>query len=997
MRLLSKLFYFIKEKKGYILSFCFPILIMTLLLLMMHVINGENLFICSDAEAQYYSLLCYLQDVFHGEASLSYSFNVGLGQGMLSTVAYYLISPFNFLVAFTNRNGVEGMMILITLLKLGMIGLTMFYYLKKTFDKKVNDIILFMFAMTYALSSFVMLYYINIIWLDVIYLFPLVMFGIDKIINQDKPLLYGVTLFLSILCNYYMGYIVCLFSVIYFLYKLFLKYDYKKDKKVMIKCFINYGITSLLFGFMTFFIMYPNLISLLSGNRIQNPNAHFFNEVTSLFSKIFIGTNAKNELVMGMVPLLYAGTIITVLSILYFCNTNISKKEKYLSFLIILFFLATFLIYPLYIFVNAFISPRGFAFRYAYILIFFLIILSVKSFINIKGVAKKHFIWISLLLPIYSIYVGLQGYEYITLYNLIITDILYLFYIFFLYLLSTHDDKKEQKYLKIFIVVLTIVELFFNAYLCERPNKMLRDEKDMLEDYLSVMVSKVNNIKENEEESFYRYGSYYYMTHIDSLIYKHPSSTVFLSTINNAEMSFMSNAGFDDYNNSYIYERRISPILESILSIKYMTLNSDDRERYEEVDKFKYSTSKGMLYGLIENELTTYKNPYALNLGYMISQNAFFFANLFVERNEITGIAYQDLVLETMSGSEERLFKTHDYTKVKDNEWVIKVTDASDLYLCFNYSHKDAGLIEIYVNGNLARQYGNNTSIISDVLKINNVFEVGNEITVSIKSNKEMLASDLYVYTLNWDVFEKDIAYLKENQLTDIEYRDGYVKGRVIATEDKPVLFTSIPFEKGWDVLVDGKKANYVKLYDSFGGVILEPGEHEVEFTYHTPFIKTGLIISLISLIMFIIYYWKRNIICEFLSSLYVKFEEIILYLIVGVLTTVVSVASYAVLAKTMGINYMISTVLSWIIAVTFAYVANKKCVFKSKLNTKKELIKEAYEFYKFRIISLIMEVILMYLMVSILSINDIISKIVINIVIIIANYVFSKLFIFRK
>lgn len=131
--------------------------------------------------------------------------------------------------------------------------------------------------------------------------------------------------------------------------------------------------------------------------------------------------------------------------------------------------------------------------------------------------------------------------------------------------------------------------------------------------------------------------------------------------------------------------------------------------------------------------------------------------------------------------------------------------------------------------------------------------------------------------------------------------------------------------------------------------------------------------------------------------KLYKKYEEIINYLIVGGLTTLVSIIVYACFTKIFHVNYMISNVISWIISVLFAYITNKQIVFKSKCNNKKEIIKEIYQFFKYRILSFIIDTLLMYFFVELIEINDMTSKIIVQIIVIILNYVFSKLFVFKK
>ena len=133
------------------------------------------------------------------------------------------------------------------------------------------------------------------------------------------------------------------------------------------------------------------------------------------------------------------------------------------------------------------------------------------------------------------------------------------------------------------------------------------------------------------------------------------------------------------------------------------------------------------------------------------------------------------------------------------------------------------------------------------------------------------------------------------------------------------------------------------------------------------------------------------------LSNLYKKNKEIINYLIFGGLTTLVSILIYALFAKIFLINYLISNVLSWIIAVMFAFITNKLYVFESKSKDKKIVFKEITNFFFFRIVSLIIEMIIMYVFVDLLSIDDLITKIIAQIIVILSNYIFSKVFVFKK
>lgn len=128
--------------------------------------------------------------------------------------------------------------------------------------------------------------------------------------------------------------------------------------------------------------------------------------------------------------------------------------------------------------------------------------------------------------------------------------------------------------------------------------------------------------------------------------------------------------------------------------------------------------------------------------------------------------------------------------------------------------------------------------------------------------------------------------------------------------------------------------------------------------------------------------------------NLYKKYEEIINYLIVGGMTTLVSIVIYAICTKGFHINYMISNVISWIISVLFAYVTNRIFVFKSK---SENITLEIYQFFKYRVFSFLIEILLMYIFVELINIDDMISKVIVQVIVIVLNYVFSKLFVFKK
>ncbi|KPI47741.1 teichoic acid glycosylation protein [Clostridioides difficile] len=127
------------------------------------------------------------------------------------------------------------------------------------------------------------------------------------------------------------------------------------------------------------------------------------------------------------------------------------------------------------------------------------------------------------------------------------------------------------------------------------------------------------------------------------------------------------------------------------------------------------------------------------------------------------------------------------------------------------------------------------------------------------------------------------------------------------------------------------------------------------------------------------------------------KHKETILYLFFGAFTTLVNIVSYLFFTRVILFNFMVANALAWILAVLFAYVTNKFFVFESRRVELKFLLKEFLSFVSFRLISGIIEMVIMYIMVDLLFVNDVIVKVFTNIVVIVLNYLFSKMIIFKK
>lgn len=133
------------------------------------------------------------------------------------------------------------------------------------------------------------------------------------------------------------------------------------------------------------------------------------------------------------------------------------------------------------------------------------------------------------------------------------------------------------------------------------------------------------------------------------------------------------------------------------------------------------------------------------------------------------------------------------------------------------------------------------------------------------------------------------------------------------------------------------------------------------------------------------------------LINLFNKYKSVISYLFWGVVTTLVNIISYIIFDRVFHVNYQVSTVIAWFLSVLTAYVTNKLWVFNSKTETKSELLSEMTKFFTMRVATLLIEMFIMWIGVSLLKWDSILVKIIDNVVVVVSNYFFSKILVFRS
>ena len=820
-----------------ILTFIVPILIM----LISCIVNktypfGKEILPKYDGYYQYAGFTSYYKNVLLGNESLFYSFKGLLGYNFYATSIYYMFNPTNLLCIFSTSENILEYYTFIILLRIGLSGFTMCKYLKYKF-KNQSNLRYIIFSISYALMAYNVCYFFNYMYFDTVVLFPIVVLGLDKLIYERKNKLYIISLTLSIISNFYIGYMVCIFSLLYFIYNIVI---YKLDRNI-IKDFI---ISSLLSGFMCMIIIIPEASELLKGKALlytSNKTEYFkFNmNFLNIFYKFLPGSTSNYDLKYGMVNI-YVSLFVIILVIKYFFNKKISKKERISTLIFILFFLFSISFNLLDFAWQLFQKPIWYPNRYIFTFSFFLITIAMKEITNItyKTNIKENLIIIIsfILLTLYSIISLKIHNDNLKIISYILGIILILQYTFFL-------NNKNAKYL---LVMLFFIEVTTNAIF---TLKIMGKTTTMTQYKTNEEINEkaVKHIKEieNKDNNFYRMELSTSTVHNSPSLLNYNGINHFNSVKNAKTLNFLNKFNYQVTDDTSVEFNNYNPYLTSLLGIKYIN-GSKDEMYYENV----YNENPYM-----------YLNKDALSLGYMIYNKEFKESNSSYQNTEnlINSMLNTDIkrykVIDSFNGKDTEI-KEIDNKKYVISKTSIKIEmedkASNSMFLIPSRNISFVANYSIFIN---------DEEIKDAVIKQSPIFiNKGDTYKIIIKSNlSKTELNSLKWYQIDYDKYIETINELKKNEFNITKYnKDNHIEGNIDVNNDKNVLLLTIPYDKGWNIYVDDNKVNYDICFDSFICLDLDKGKHNIKMNYVPSGFIVGLIISSLAFIVTIIYIRKK-------------------------------------------------------------------------------------------------------------------------------------------
>lgn len=819
---------------------------------------GDITILRMDLYHQYGPLFAELRDRLVSGGSLLYSWQSGGGGSFLGNFFNYLSSPLSLLVLFFKHINITDAIALIIILKCALSAASFTYYLKASDEFKKHNPITAGFGLLYAFSGYFIAYYWNVMWLDGMLLLPLIVLGIERIVNDKSPKLYVITLALLIISSYYMGFMACIFAVLYALTYYFGKYGFEKR---LIRAGGNFICFSILAAGISAVCLYPTLHALkacsaTSGTFPSDASTYFniFDFLANHMASLEPTIRSSGE---DVLPNIYCGIATVMLAILYLYIKSIPIKEKISRALLLVFLFLSFDINVLNYIWHGFHFPNDLPYRFSFMYSFVLLTVAFKALIRIRELKGKDLLNIGLGTCVFIVLLEELGSKNVNTATIIVSLVFAVLYTIVLSLLN------NKKFLVSSVACLLFCCMFAEIAIANTDHYDIDQPKtNYASDYTDFREIK-NKLDEREGNDFYRMELTDLRTRMDPSWYGYNGVSAFSSMAYEKTANLQYNLGmFGNYINSYTYNPQ-TPVYNAMFGIKYLVNNSEKIKLNDKIYTQVTSNEK----------FTAYENKYSLPIAFCVSNNIenwnSSFNNPFETQADFiekaTGVSG---VFDTLVPTEINYSNLNEFgdDEIMTGNYMFSKTsvgESSSFTLTFT-PEKDQN-VYVYVKSDdvdtiTVRDLDGNLQIDQDVDE-EYILDIG-----ECKANKPIFIDipvaetasgyvDAFVVGLNTEKFEEAYKIMKSGSINMTEFSDTGFKGTVDAAEDC-ILYTSVNFDDSWEIMVDGKALTYddvIQIGDALFGIKLTAGEHKIIFDYQPKGLKQGAIISVISAALVII------------------------------------------------------------------------------------------------------------------------------------------------
>lgn len=848
-----------KEKKFFYLKYtCLFVFFMTLILYFYYSIGKATVNNSNDGFKQIYRALLYLSNYYktilnnifvnHTFIIPQWDFVLGEGGDIIETFHYYgLGDPINLLSVFFNESNLYIFHDISIFIRMYLAG---FVFSKLCFYKKYNNsIVVLAGSLLYAYSSYAIRVLTNYIYfINPLIYFPLIILAIEKLIEENKGTLLTIAVALASITSIYFFYMIVIATVIYVAIRLVtVNYSFKEIINKLIKIFV-YSLFGVLISSIIFM---PAAYSMLGNSRIGE----------KLDIALFYSADEYLELFTNMVFNNYSGWYnggYTVLGYFGIISILINKGNKTLKVLL----LASLIVMSFPFFGSLFNGMTYIVNRYEFFLCFLATYCAVACYDNLSC-NKKDAIICFVMLIVYTIIAVLNNNgernTYLLFFGIGILALLGFVFI---------KNNKIKNYIYLLTALCSIMFVIVYKYLPNYWNYAATHGRDITH-LTNIHNEEPSVFKQIDDDTFYRYSGNSLPDNV-SINGSKSSTGYYWSVANNSIAEFRTYNGFHDETNFYFNNYDGDYILNTLAGVKYYFAKEEETipygyrlyKTYDDNNLYINNKSLPLFYGYDYCiSLEDYTNTNVLQRKELITQAVVtdcetskdykFNSDVNKIESKVSnseGILLDNRTIETsIDNSQINLA----YNSKIAGEYYFVIEDVysdKELYISVKNKHDVSKTFIVKIKNSHA--YDGRHSF---VINLGYYDEIEDVVTLTIPSVSEMTYRNFGIYCLPLNNSIHNLENLNCIEIDNLEINTNNVKAKVKSSQDK-YLCISIPNYDGWIAYLDGKKVELHKYNIMYMGLPISKGEHNIELKYSTPLLKEGSIVSLISVISFVIF-----------------------------------------------------------------------------------------------------------------------------------------------
>lgn len=783
---------------------------------------GDKTVLIVDSLHQYLPFYTDFQDKLANSESLLFSFAGGLGYNFWSTIAYYLASPFNFLMAFIPKENVCDFMDWSILIRVAFCGGCFSWYLHdRDRSRKYLPVV---FGMFFALNNYILGYYFNLMWIDSIAVLPFILKGIERITEEKDGKMYCLSLFYALWCNYYIGFMLCIFSCLYFLVRHVSNTGFTFGR--LLRSGLRFTWYSLLSGGMAAMMLLPAFMGLSLSESVQGnkfPTAiKFYTTLGDMLEQHLAFLEPINISSSQVGLNVYCGMLTILCAVLYLFQKRRYLRERIAHLMLIILFLLSFAINYLNYIWHGFHIQNGLPNRFAFLYIAVLLIMAYDALEDLK---QYHFLK---LLIAFGLTTGFfvwrwfrperetQDFEYLI-------SLGFLLLYFTLLLIARYTNFRNGTVLSGILTVVVLVEAASNGIY-----GMLCDGGVTRSMYLADQFSYQELMKgKKEEEGFFRSEVDRQRMRNVTMFVGGNAFVMFNSTMQSSFVDFCDAIGVEARTNKNGY-LGVTRLMNDVFGIRYLASPSkkaDSMYGFEKIGE--------------DGELALYQNEQALSLGFMVDDRILEWII-----NQMEPLDVQNDFVQLATGHDP-IFVLDRYIDMENGEnYAIKIPEKKQVYLCL-----DTRIEKLTLN---TPEYEKHFDDYNDHLYP--IFQTEKEnladFTSELKSSQTGTV-EAQVYTCPDSAYMEVHDILARNQLENVVVDGNQISGKIHVDHAGTLLF-SMPHDPGWHVLVNGQETETYKVGDTLLGIHLDEGDFDIQMKFVPLGLTPGSILSLVCAALFL-------------------------------------------------------------------------------------------------------------------------------------------------